>query len=228
MDIIQEIQNKIFSLKDEKYKEFTSKLIPTVNTERIIGIQMPKLRSLSKGLRKNESINKFLLHLPHKYHEENLLHACILEQIEEFETCIKYVNLFLPYVDNWAVCDTMKPKSFVKNKNELLKHIKIWLNSKNTYSVRYAILMLMTHFLDSDFNTSYLTLVASVKTNEYYVTMMIAWYFATALSKQYKDAIKVLEENRLNIWIHNKTIQKSLESFRITTEQKQYLKTLKR
>ena len=225
--IRDEIVKELYSLKDEKYGEFQSKLIPTVDKETVIGVRTPELRKLAKEYARRDDVACFLDDLPHEYFEENQLHAFIISGIKEYEDCILRVNQFLPYVDNWATCDQMSPKVFKKNKDKLIDEISCWINSEDTYTIRFGVGMLMTHYLDEDFNPSYLSTVAGLRSDEYYINMMIAWYFATALAKQYDDAVKYIEERRLDDWTHNKAIQKAVESYRITDEQKAYLKTLK-
>ena len=209
---------------EEEYREFSSKLMPTVEKSKVIGIRTPLLRKFAKSL---DNYEDFLTELPHKYFEENNLHAFLIEREKDFEKCIEKLNVFLPYVDNWATCDSMKPKILKKEPEKLLEHIKIWLKSKDTYSVRYGINLLMSFYLDENFKRDYLMLVAGVKSDEYYINMMRAWYFATALAKQYKQTLLYIENKVLDKWTHNKTIQKATESLRITKEQKEYLKTLK-
>lgn len=226
-DIRKEIQDTLFSMQDTKYRDFQVKLIPGSDTETMIGVRTPVLRSLAKELAKREDISVFLDDLPHKYFDENQLHAFIISAGKDYDVAIKRVNEFLPYVDNWATCDQMSPKIFKKHKKELLDEIKKWLKSKETYTIRFGIGMLMEHFLDDDFDPKYPKMVAGVKSEEYYVRMMIAWYFATALAKQYDAVIPYIEEKKLDPWTHNKTIQKSVESYRITPEQKEYLRSLK-
>ena len=222
-----EIQNRLFELQDEKYRNFQYKLIPTVEPDSIIGVRTPELRKFAKELVKSDCCAEFLDNLPHKYFDENQLHAFIVSEIKDFSACINDVNRFLPYVDNWATCDQLSPKVFKKHKKELFTSIKKWISSTKTYTIRFGIGMLMQHFLDEDFDTDYPEMVASIRSGEYYINMMIAWYFATALAKQYDDIITFIENKRLDTWTHNKAIQKSVESYRITDEQKQYLKTLK-
>ncbi len=223
------IQAKLFELQDPGYKEFHSKLMPTINPDVIIGVRTPALRKLAKELLKTEpdAVEAFMTELPHTYYEENNLHAFLLEGIKDYEECIKALDVFLPYVDNWATCDCMAPKVLGKHPDRLLSQISIWLSSNYTYTVRYAIGLLMRYYLDEQFITKYLEMVANVQSEEYYINMMRAWYFATALAKQYETALPWLEEKRLDVWTHNKTIQKAVESYRITKEQKVYLKTLK-
>jgi 3-methyladenine DNA glycosylase AlkD len=224
----EEIREKLFALQDKKYGEFQAKLIPTVDSENIIGVRTPELKDLAKQLLKTYDCSEFLNDLPHKYFDENQLHAFILSGLKDYEACMKGVDAFLPYVDNWATCDQMSPKIFKKHREELLKQIKIWIGSDKTYTIRFGIGMLMEHFLDEDFNKAYPKMVAALRSEEYYVNMMIAWYFATALAKQYDAVIPYIEKNKLDTRTHNKAIQKSVESYRITPEQKEYLKSLKR
>ena len=221
------ITDKLLSMQDTQYKAFHSKLMPTVDENRVIGIRIPALRKLAKELRAHEA-KAFLQSLPHFYYEENNLHAFLIERIGDYDECIKAVNEFLPFVDNWATCDSLRPKIFKKHLHELLEQIKIWIASNDTYTVRFGLEMLMCYYLDEAFSPEYLTLAASVKSEEYYVNMMLAWFFATALAKQYEATVSYIENNKLDLWVHNKTIQKATESYRITNEQKVYLKTLKR
>ena len=223
--VIMTIQQKLLSMGEEKYREFSSKLMPTVEKSRVIGIRTPILRKYAKGI---ENYEDFLADLPHKYFEENNLHAFLIEREQDFDRCIELVEAFLPYIDNWATCDSMKPKVLKKEPEKLLKYIKKWIKSKDVYAVRYGINLLMSFYLDENFDEDYLRIVANVKSNEYYINMMRAWYFATALAKRYKETLHYIENNLLDVWTHNKTIQKAIESFRISQEQKQYLKTLKR
>ncbi len=222
------IQEKLFSFQDLKYKAFHSRLMPTVEPEKIIGVRIPVLRNFAKEIEGTAEANDFLKQLPHNYYEENNLHAFLIENICDFDRCILEVERFLPFVDNWATCDSMRPKCFKKNKGKLLLYIEKWLQSDSTYTIRFAIECLMLYFLDESFDVKYLQKVSEIKTDEYYVNMMIAWYFATALAKQWESAIVFLENHRLPLWVHNKTVQKAVESYRITDEQKAYLKALKR
>lgn len=224
---VDEIRKELFKLQDQKYRDFQSKLIPTVDPDTVIGVRTPELRKYAKKLAKQEDITEFLDDLPHHYFDENQLHAFIISEIKDYEQCINQVCRFLPFVDNWATCDQMSPKVFKKHRQELLEYIKEWIGSGETYTIRFAIGMLMEHFLEEDFDPAYLELVADVRTEEYYVNMMIAWYFATALAKQYEAVLPFIENQRLDTWTHNKAIQKSVESYRITAEQKEYLKSLK-
>lgn len=224
---MEKIVKELFEMQDEKYRDFQSALIPGSDLEKVIGIRTPLLRKYAKNL-PLEDAKAFLLELPHEYFDENQLHAFIVSEIKDIDACIKEVNTFLPYVDNWATCDQMSPVIFKKHKDKLLVEVKRWIASSETYTVRFGIKMLMQHFLDEDFNLEYPEMVAKIQSEEYYVKMMIAWYFATALAKQYDSAIPFIEEGRLEKWTHNKAIQKSIESYRITTEQKKYLRSLKK
>ena len=222
------IQKELFSLQDKKYMKFLSKLTPNVSEDTIIGVRIPEIRKLAKKLGKNDEYEDFLKELPHKYYDENLLHGAIISENKDFENCIELLNSFLPFVDNWAVCDTISPKIFKKHKKELIEKIKEWSQSDKTYTCRFGVEMLMTHFLDEDFKKEYLEMVANIHSEEYYVKMVIAWFFATALTKQWDYAVIYLENNRLDVWVHNKTIQKARESLRILEDKKGYLKGLKR
>ncbi len=218
---------RLFELQDKKYRNFQAKLIPNIDPETVIGIRTPELRKLAKDMAKEPGTDKFLAELPHRWFDENQLHAFIISLTKDYDTCIAQVERFLPFVDNWATCDQLSPKIFKKNKEDLLSHIREWLKSDKTYTVRFAAGMLMQHYLDEDFDPEYPELVAAIESDEYYVNMMRAWYFATALAKQYDAAIPYIEEKRLDKWTHNKTIQKSVESYRITPEQKDHLKKFK-
>ena len=224
----EKVISSLFALQDIKYKEFDQKLIPTVDPSTVIGVRKPDLRKLAKVLFKESGYEAFLSALPHRYHEENFIHAMLIEQMKEFPKVIEETEKFLPYITNWEVCDSFSPKCFNKNKAFLLERIQQWLVSSDEYTVRFAVKMLMTHFLDDGFSKEYLMLVANVSSEEYYVRMMQAWFFATALAKQYDETLALLESNVLPVWVHNKTIQKAVESYRISDEQKQYLRTLKR
>ena len=225
--IIKEILEELFQLQDEGYGDFQKKLIPTVDPDTIIGVRTPELRKYAKQLTKREDIREFLRDLPHRYFDENQLHAFIISGMKDYDPCIEEVCLFLPYVDNWATCDQMSPKIFKKHRQDLLAYIREWIGSGETYKIRFAVGMLMEHFLEEDFAMEYLEMAASIRSQEYYVNMMVAWYFATALAKQYDAALSFLEDRKLDTWTHNKTIQKAVESYRITPEQKTYLKTLR-
>ena len=225
--ILDEIRDELFKMQDIGYRDFNSKLIPTVKKEDMIGVRTPELRKYAKKLLKEEGMEDFLHSLPHKYFDENQLHAFMISEIKDFKFCIDELINFLPYLDNWATCDQLSPKIFKKYRNDLLPHIYEWLKSDKTYTVRFGIGMLMEHFLDEDFKSEYPEMVAAVRSEEYYINMMTAWYFATALAKQYENILPFIEGNKLDTWTHNKTIQKAIESNRINAEQKNYLKGLK-
>lgn len=219
------IQTTLFSFRDLSYRDFQSKLMPTVDPNTVIGVRMPDLRKLAKkiGIEKT-----FLRSLPHNYYEENNLHALMIMQISDYSDAISAVNSFLPYVDNWATCDLLAPKIFEKSKEKLLPEIKNWIESNHPYTVRFGIGMLMRHFLDGDFSVEYPNMIVAIESDEYYVNMMIGWYFATALAKQYNAILPYLEDHRLPKIPHNMAIRKAIESYRITAQQKAYLVTLKR
>ena len=221
------IRETLFSLRDEKFAAFQARLIPNVAPERIIGVRTPTLRKLAKTLRGSGEAEEFLKALPHEFFEENNLHAFLLCEMKDFDACVQAVEDFLPYVDNWATCDQMSPGVFRKNKQALLPYIRCWIASERCYTRRFGTGMLMSHFLDEDFREDYLRLVSDERSEEYYVNMMIAWYFATALAKQYEAALPYLENRRLDPWVHNKTIQKAVESFRVSDEHKACLRALK-
>lgn len=221
------VTERLFSLKDEEYRNFYSKLVPNLDKEKIIGVRIPLLRKFAKEFAKNQAAEDFLAELPHRYYEENNLHAFIIAEIKDYDLCLLQTKRFLPFIDNWATCDSFSPKAFAKNKDRLITEIPLWLHSKDTYTVRFGIGMLMTHFLGADFKPEYLGLVAAIKSDEYYIKMMAAWYFATALAKQYKATLPFIENGYLDVQTHNKAIQKARESFRITPEQKEYLNSLK-
>lgn len=223
---MSEIQSHLFSMQDEGYRAFQCRLMPTVDTKTVIGVRTPLLRKYAKKIAGSATAETFLQDLPHQYYEENNLHAFLIEEIKDFDTCVTALDAFLPYVDNWATCDSMNPKILGKHKEKLLDAVEGWLSSPHTYAVRFGIKMLMTWFLDADFSPTYLEKVAAVHSKEYYIKMMISWYFATALAKQYKATLPYLEEHRLTPWIHAKTVQKATESYRLTEEQKVYLRTL--
>ena len=221
------IIDDLFAMQDTKYRDFQSKLIPTADKETFIGLRTQALRDYAKKMVKMGGYEEFLCTLPHKYFDENQLHAFILSEIKDFDKCVEYVDAFLPYVDNWATCDQMSPKVFKKNRDKLLPKIRTWIASDKTYTVRFGIGMLMQHFLDDDFKKEYLEMVSKIRSEEYYINMMVAWYFATALSKQYDATIPCIEKRVLDPWTHKKTIQKAIESYRITDEQKEYLRGLR-
>lgn|SRR5574344_2389780 len=230
------LEKQLFTLQDKKYQLFQCKLMPTISAKKIIGIRTPVLRTFAKEIAGTSEAAQFIQHLPHTYYEENNLHAFLIEQIKDFDTAIQAVEEFLPYVDNWATCDSFKPRAFKNNSSSqetslqvaLYKKCEEWIASGKTYTVRFGIEMLMNYFLDEHFTQESIRLVSRVRSNEYYVNMMIAWYFATALAKQYESAVIFLEKNKLDVWTHNKSIQKAIESFRVTDEHKAYLRSLKR
>ena len=221
---MHKIISDLFAMRDEKFAKFNASLIPTTDAKNVIGVRTPLLRKYAKTISSSE---KFLSKLPHKYFEENQIHAFILSDIRDFEKCINLVDAFLPYVDNWATCDQLIPKIFARNTDRLLPYIRKWIKSKHTYTVRFAIGLLMRFYLGEKFDSSYADMIAKIKSDEYYINMMRAWYFATALSKNWDDVIGIIENKKLDTWTHNKTIQKSIESYRISAEQKEYLRKLK-
>ncbi len=227
MNKMKTFEKLLFEKQDKEYASFQAKLTPSVDKKLFIGVRVPEVRKLAKQLKNEPDAAKFLKELPHKYYDENMLHGLLVSEIKDYDTAIKETDRFLPYVDNWAVCDIMSPKVFKKHKPELIKKIKEWTKSKETYTIRFGVEMLMSHFLDDDFNPSYLEIPAKIKNDEYYVKMMVAWFFATALAKQWESTICYIENKKLEPWTHNKTIQKAIESYRITDEQKAYLRTLK-
>ena len=222
-----EIVAELFRMQDKDYALMQAKIIPTVDADRIIGVRTPALRAFAKKLYKDTDIDAFLAGAPHQYFDEDQLHAFVISLEKDFGKCMAEVDAFLPFIDNWATCDQLSPKVFKKEPEKLLPYIRVWIKSDRTYTIRFAIGMLMQHFLDERFDLEYADMVAEVRSEEYYVNMMIAWYFATALAKQYESALPYLEERKLADWAHNKAIQKSVESYRITDEQKAYLRTLK-
>ena len=223
----EEIRKELFLLQDVQYRDFQAKLIPNVPAESMIGVRTPALRSLAKQLAKQEEISVFLRELPHRYFDENQLHAFILSEWKDYARCMEGVRRFLPFVDNWATCDQLSPKVFRKHRPELLESIREWLSSGQTYTLRFAVGMLMEHFLDEDFDPVYPEMVARIRSEEYYVNMMVAWYFATALAKQYDAVLPYIEDRRLDSWTHNRTIQKAVESYRITEDRKTVLKSMR-
>lgn len=218
---------KLFTMQDLSYKEFHLKLIPTVNPNLIIGIRTPALRKYAKELAGSKEAEQFVALLPHKYYEENNLHGFLIEKIKDYDKCIEQVKRFLPYVDNWATCDMISPKVFGKNRDKLLEEIEIWLISQHVYEVRFGIVMLMKWYLDEEYIHRSVALVQEVSSEEYYINMAKAWFFATALSVDFDKVITVIESKSLDVWTHNKAIQKAIESKRISEEQKRYLKGFK-
>jgi len=223
----EEIRRRLFELQDTEYKEFTCKLIPTVDPDAVIGVRTPLLRKLAKEYARTPQAEEFMAALPHKYYEENNLHGFLIETIKDYDSAIRAVEEFLPFIDNWATCDQISPKVFKKHLPELYERIKIWLKSDRTYTVRFGVGMLMSLYLDDSFRQEMPELVAGIRSEEYYINMMIAWYFATALAKQPDAVMPFLQQRRLDKWTHNKAIQKAIESYRISEETKAYLRTLK-
>ena len=226
-DLEQKVQKQLMAMQDLKYRDFQCKLMPTVASDTVIGVRTPELRKFAKEFSKKPDVDEFLKILPHKYYEENNLHGFLIETIKDYDRVITELDAFLPYVDNWATCDLMRPKIFQKHLEELLGKIKEWINDDHTYTIRFGIEMLMSFYLDDQFCPEFLELVSYVQSEEYYVNMMVAWYFATALAKQYDDTLPYIEQHRLSKWTHNKAIQKAVESYRISDGQKTYLRTLK-
>lgn len=225
--MIQDVQKKLFEMQDIGYRDFHSKLVPTMEKEKFIGIRMPVLRKFAKEFGKTEESEMFLKVLPHQYYEENNLHGLLIEQIRDYDKCLEELERFLPFIDNWATCDMLTLKIAGKHREVFIREVYRWLESDQPYTIRFGISMLMRHYLDEEFKLEYPEKVAEIRSEEYYVNMMRAWYFATALAKQYEQILPFLEEKRLDSWTHNKTIQKAIESYRITPEQKDYLRTLR-
>ncbi|MBQ0005527.1 MAG: DNA alkylation repair protein [Clostridiales bacterium] len=224
---MQAIVDRLFEMQDLKYKEFQCKLIPGIDLDSVIGVRTPKLRAYAKELYKSGDYREFLNELPHKYYDENNLHGFIICQMKDYDQVVEEIDRLLPYVDNWATCDLMRPKAFDRQHDRLIEDIRRWMSSDETYTIRFGEEMLMTFFLDSDFRVEYLEEVATIRSEEYYVNMMTAWFFATALAKQYDATLPFIEGMRLDKWTHNKAIQKACESYRVSDQQKSYLRTLK-
>ncbi len=220
------LTEKLLESRDSAYCEFQRKLIPNIAPETVIGVRAPQIRKIAKTASADEKL-RFLDEPAHKYYDENALHGCIINEIGDFSLCVKRINEFLPYVDNWAVCDGISPKIFKKHRAELLEQVKIWLKSEHIYTLRFAVRMLMNHFLEEDFSPEYPQWVSQIHSEEYYLKMMQAWYFATALAKRYDEILPFITEKKLDTWVHNKSIQKAVESYRITPEQKEFLRSLK-
>lgn len=225
--VIKNVQRELFAMQDLKYRDFHAKLMPTVNKDTVIGVRTPELRKFAKEYGKTEEAKIFLQVLPHQYYEENNLHGLLIEQIKDYDQCIEELERFLPYIDNWATCDLLAVRTVKKQLDLFVKEIYRWMESKHTYTIRFGMNMLMRYYLEDEFKLEYPEKVAAVRSEEYYVNMMRAWYFATALAKQYEKILPFLEEQRMDVWTHNKTIQKATESYRITPEQKEYLRTLR-
>lgn len=226
-EMLRNVQKKLFEMQDKGYRDFQAKLIPTVDRKRIIGIRTPMLRKFAKEFGSNGEAGMFLKVLPHQYYEENNLHGLLIEQIRDYEKCLEELERFLPFIDNWATCDMLAVRVVKKHLDVFIGEIYRWMESDETYTIRFGISMLMRYYLEEEFKPEYPEKVAAVRSKEYYVNMMRAWYFATALAKQYEQVLPFLEERRMDVWTHNKTIQKAVESYRITPEQKKYLKTLR-
>lgn len=225
--VIDNVQKELFAMQDTEYRDFHMKLMPTVDSKRVIGIRTPALRAFAKKYGKTEAAKQFIEVLPHQYYEENNLHGLLLEQGKDYTKCVKELDRFLPYVDNWATCDLLAMKIMKKHLDVFIEEIYRWMESKHTYTIRFGINMLMRYYLDDEFKLEYPEKVAAVRSEEYYVNMVRAWYFATALAKQYEQILPFLEERQMDMWTHNKTIRKAIESYRITPEQKAYLRTLR-
>ena len=221
------VYERLIGCADKNYKEFQSKLVPNIPGETILGVRTPDMRRIAKEINGTAEAEQFLAELPHRYYEENLVHFFVIAMIKDFDECVAAVERFLPYVDCWPVCDQSSPKIFTKNHDRLLPRIKAWIASEHVYTSRFGIRMLMNEFLGADFRPEYLAWVAAVKGEDYYIKMMVAWYFATALAKQYDESVVYIEERRLEPWTHNKAIQKAIESFRVSEEHKAYLRTLR-
>ena len=226
-EVIQKVQQDLFTMQDLKYRDFHAKLMPTVEKESVIGVRVPVLRTYAKKFGKTEEAKQFLEILPHQYYEENNLHGLLIDQMKDYELCIEELIRFLPYINNWATCDILSVKAVKGHLDSYIKNIYQWLESDYTYTIRFGINMLMRYYLEEEFKSEYPGKVAAIRSEEYYVNMARAWYFATALAKQYDQALPFLEEQKMDVWTHNKTIQKAIESYRITPEQKEYLRTLK-
>ena len=226
-EMTRDVQKRLFEMQDTGYRDFHARLIPTVKKEKIIGIRTPMLRKFAKEFGKTEESEMFLKALPHQYYEENNLHGLLIEQIRDYDKCLEELERFLPHIDNWATCDLLALHMIKKHRDIFIREVYRWMESDKPYIIRFGISMLMRHYLDERFKPEYPEKVAAICSEEYYVNMMRAWYFATALSKHYEKILPFLEEQRMDIWTHNKTIQKSIESYRITKEQKDYLRTLR-
>ena len=226
-EMTRDVQKRLFEMRDTGYRDFHARLIPTVKKEKIIGIRTPMIRKFAKEFGKTEESEMFLKALPHQYYEENNLHGLLIEQIRDYDKCLKELERFLPYIDNWATCDLLALHMMKKHRDIFIREVFRWIESDQPYTIRFGISMLMRHYLDEEFKTEYPEKVAAIRSEEYYVNMMRAWYFSTALAKQYENVLPFLEKRQMDVWTHNKTIQKAIESYRITSEQKEYLRTLR-
>lgn len=226
---MNELQQHLFGMRDAAYAAFIAKLTPGFPPSHFIGVRVPLLRTIARSFAKEEAASQsFLSHLPHSYYEEDMLHGMLISLVKDYDRCLDLIDRFLPYVDNWAVCDTLSPKVFAKHKAQLLENILRWSSSSHTYTCRFGLRMLMTHFLDDSFSADFLEIPAAIRSEEYYVKMMVAWFFATALAKQWEATLPYLENRQLDPWTHRKTIQKAIESYRIPPERKDYLRTLRK
>ena len=226
---MNELQQNLFGMRDAAYAAFIAKLTPGFPPSHFIGVRVPLLRTIARSFAKEEAASqRFLPHLPHSYYEEDMLHGMLISLVKDYDRCLDLIDRFLPYVDNWAVCDTLSPKVFAKHKAQLLENILRWSSSSHTYTCRFGLRMLMTHFLDDSFSADFLEIPAAIRSEEYYVKMMVAWFFATALAKQWEATLPYLENRQLDPWTHRKTIQKAIESYRIPPERKDYLRTLRK
>ena len=221
------LYDRLIAVKDEDYRAFQVKLVPNIPAETILGVRTPDLRQIAKEVFASADREAFLKALPHNYYEENLVHFFVLAMIKDFDSCVQGVEAFLPYVDCWPVSDQATPKAFRKNHEKLLPYIRKWIASDHVYTARFGLRMLMNEFLDDDFKVEYLELAANKKGEDYYLKMMVAWFFATALAKRYEETVPYFEERRLDEWVHRKAIQKAVESYRVTDAHKAYLKSLK-
>lgn len=225
---MNELQQNLFGMRDAAYAAFIAKLTPGFPPSHFIGVRVPLLRTIARSFAKEEAASqRFLSHLPHSYYEEDMLHGMLISLVKDYDRCLDLTDRFLPYVDNWSVCDTLSPKVFAKHKAQLLENILRWSSSSHTYTCRFGVRMLMTHFLDDSFSADFLEIPATIRSEEYYVKMMVAWFFATALAKQWEATLPYLENRQLDPWTHRKTIQKAIESYRIPPERKDYLRTLR-
>ena len=226
-EIIHDVQKRLFEMQDAEYRDFHAKLVPTMEKTKFIGIRTPMLRKFAKKFGKTEESEIFLQVLPHQYYEENNLHGLLIEQIRDYDKCLEELERFLPFIDNWATCDLLALHMMKKHRDVFIREVFRWIESDQPYTIRFGIGMLMRHYLHEEFKTEYPEKVAAIRSEEYYVNMMRAWYFATALAKQYEKVLPFLEKRQMDVWTHNKTIQKAIESYRITSEQKEYLRTLR-
>lgn len=222
-DLIASVQAELFAMQDIGYRDFQSRLMPTVPKERVIGVRTPELRRYASAFSRRPEALQYLSLLPHTYYEENNLHAFLIERLRDFDGTVAALDRFLPFVDNWATCDMMSPKIFARRQEELLPHVRRWMTSGQTYTVRFGIGMMLRYYLGDRFSPTYPEEVARLCGEEYYVNMMIAWYFATALAFQYPVILPYIAEHRLSPWVHEKTVRKAIESYRLTPQQKDEL-----